>query len=473
MSDSNTHDELNTQIQYRLIEKLSESERCYRELIENLNEIVFKFDHQGCLTFLNPAWTRTLGYSVNASLGQPLADFIDPQQQAAWQVLLTDLDQRSPLKQELKFRHICGQVVWLEVAIQPRKMGSEFSGSLMDVTDRHQAEQLLQRMNAELEKRVEQCTRDLDTTNQKLRATIDNLQQIQCQLMQSEKMSGLVNLVAGVAHEINNPVNFIYGNLDYLEDYLQTLLEIVDCDQAHDPSSATAVELLMEDVDLDFLKEDSQKIINSIRTGTSQIRQIVVDLRNFSQIDESELKMINIHEDIDGILKILNYQLKAKIKSISIEKNYGELPLIECYPRYLNQALMSILENAIDATDAWRRKTAADPQPVDRQSYRGKIDIQTAVLERQWITISITDNGIGIPLPIQNQVFNPFFTTKVVGQGLGMGLAISHQVITGKHQGKLTFRSQGGQGTTFTIQIPIRQADPAESKVEDSVRSLS
>ena len=471
MTDFSKGDELNTQIQYRLIERLAESERRYRTLVENLSEIVFKVDPLGQITFLNPAWTKILGFPINSCLGKPLAQFMDETEQASWQMTIANLDHCAILRQELHFRDHNQQTVWLEITIQPRGADGEFSGSLTDVTDRHQAEQLLQRMNTELEKRVAQRTQALNAANQKLQATIERLQQTQCELVQSEKMSGLVQLVAGVAHEINNPVNFIHGNLEYLEEYLQTLIQSLETYQAQNLETTATIPLLTEPIDLDFLKEDSQKIINSMRTGTHRIRQIVLDLRNFSRIDESELKTISVHEDIDGILKILGYQLKAKLQSISISKNYGQLPLIECYPRYLNQALMSILENAIDAIEEAVKKVDSKIIMPSSSTYFGTIEINTFVLDSQWVAIEISDNGIGIPLLIQGQVFNPFFTTKDVGKGTGMGLAISYQIITEKHRGKLSFRSQYGQGTTFTIQIPIQQTNLADSPAQESANS--
>lgn len=470
MSDSNTHDELNTQIQYRLIEKLSESERRYRELVENLNEIVFKADCRGCLTFLNPAWTRVLGYPVTTALGQPLDRFIDGSDRAVWQAILTDLEARSPLRQELQFRHSGGQTVWLEIAIQSRGISSEFSGSLIDVTDRRQAEQLLHRINTELESRVAQRTKALDAANQELRATIKYLQQTQYQLVQAEKMSGLVQFVAGLAHEINNPVNFIHGNLDCLEDYIQSLMEILNLYQLQYPNATGLLQEAIESVDLAFLKDDAQKVIASIKTGTHRIRQIVSDLRNLSRMDESELKTVSLHENIDSVLKILNYRLKTRLKPISITKDYGTLPLVQCYPKYLNQAIMSILENAIDAIDDVPQKSIQQivfdqvPQRI------GKVSIKTLVLEEQWICIEIADNGVGIPVAIQNQIFNPFFTTKLGGKAIGMGLAISDQMITEKHHGKLSFQSQEHGGTTFTIQIPIHQPEQPVDKADHRSR---
>lgn len=281
------------------------------------------------------------------------------------------------------------------------------------------------------------------------------LEKAQSQLVQAEKMSSLGQLVAGVAHEINNPVNFIHGNLIYVQEYTQSLMQLVQCYQAVCPNPPPEVHRVEEEIELDFLQEDLPKMLDSMKVGTDRIRQIVLSLRNFSRMDEAEIKPVNIHEGIDSTLMILQHRLKARSDRPAIEvvKNYAALPLVECYAGQLNQVFMNVLTNAIDALE----EQDTNSRPEEKSTDLKRITIHTRVVDAEWIEIAIADNGSGIPLAVQKRIFEPFFTTKPVGKGTGMGMSISYQIITEKHQGKMDCVSAPERGTTFIIQIPKQQ----------------
>ncbi len=288
-----------------------------------------------------------------------------------------------------------------------------------------------------------------------LEKALEELRATQIQLVQSEKMSSLGQLVAGVAHEINNPVNFIHGNLVHAEEYTHDLLNLVDLYQYHYPQAVEEIQKEIEAIDLNFVKDDLTKLLRSMRVGTDRIREIVKSLRNFSRLDEAEVKGVNIHEGIDSTLMILENRLKAKPEhpGIKVIKEYGPLPLVECYPGQLNQVFMNLISNAIDALDEYALR--CPPEVI--KSNPGQIWIRTQVLNREWVAISISDNGPGIPAEIQSRLFDPFFTTKPLGKGTGLGLSISHQIIVERHNGRIRCGSTPKQGTEFVIEIPVRQ----------------
>ncbi|MDY7005912.1 MAG: ATP-binding protein [Cyanobacteriota bacterium] len=317
-----------------------------------------------------------------------------------------------------------------------------------------QLEQEIQQRQ-EVENSLRKSKTKLKEQTQQLLQTLEELKQKEAQLIQTEKMSSLGQLVGGVAHEINNPVNFIYGNLDFTSEYTKKLLTLVELYQQYYPEPKAEIEEYIEEIDLEFLKEDLFKIISSMTVGATRIRQIVQSLRNFSRLDESELKTVDIHEGIDSTLLILNSRLRLQFNHSAIEviKNYGQIPLIDCYPGQLNQALINIINNSIDSINEYNQKQI----DLKAQDYSGIIQIRTKVLEDNWVEISIADNGIGIKPEILNKLFDPFFTTKPVGRGTGLGLSVSYQIIVEKHQGKLSCISTPNNGVEFIIQIPIRQ----------------
>ncbi|HEY9889641.1 MAG TPA: ATP-binding protein, partial [Candidatus Obscuribacterales bacterium] len=296
----------------------------------------------------------------------------------------------------------------------------------------------------------------ITTAREQVEQALVDLQKAQMQLVQAEKMSGLGQLVAGIAHEINNPVNFIHGNLSHLRRYTQDLMDLLALYQQHQPESIPAIEALIEDIDLEFLQTDLPQTLDSMKIGTDRIRQIVLSLRTFSRIDEAEFKAVDLHEGIDSTLVILGHRLKARsdFPEIKVVKDYSALPLVECYPGQLNQVVMNILANAIDAVEEQGRG-----QPfAELKQNPGQITIRTARLKNDWVEIAIADNGTGMAAAVQQRIFDPFFTTKAVGKGTGMGMSISYQIITEKHGGRLKCFSTVGQGTEFIIHIPIRQA---------------
>ena len=253
-------------------------------------------------------------------------------------------------------------------------------------------------------------------------------------------------MVAGIAHEINNPISFIDGNLVHAKDYLQDLLHLVTLYQNTYPNPSIEIQNVLQTIDFEFIQEDFSKLATSMQVGADRIRSIVDSLRNFSRIDETGAKAIDIHEGLNNTLTILHHRLQTTDPPIAVVKNYGNLSPIVCYPGPLNQVFMSILTNAIDVLIE-QQETQRGAVPY--------IEISTAQANNNQMIITIRDNGPGISDAIKSQIFDPFFTTKPVGQGTGMGLAISYQIITQQHQGQLLVDSELGIGTCFEIRLPV------------------
>jgi signal transduction histidine kinase len=326
--------------------------------------------------------------------------------------------------------------------------------------DREQLENASELREAVLKnviRELEESQTALENRSQELEAILGNLKALQIKLVESEKMSALGVLVAGIAHEINNPVSFIYGNLNYANDYFQDLLSLVELYQQYYPEPVAAIQKKIRKIELDFLKEDSEKLFQSMTTGAERICEIVKSLRTFSRLDEAEFKAVNIHDGIDSTLVILNNRLKASpdnLYGIQIIRNYGNLPLVECYAGQLNQVFMNILANGIDALE---EQVIKQQHQLSSDILVPKIEISTQVIADNWVEITIADNGIGIEEAIQAKLFDPFFTTKEIGKGTGLGLSISYRIIIELHRGKLECHSTPGAGAKFIIQIPIRQ----------------
>ncbi|WP_375511654.1 sensor histidine kinase [uncultured Nostoc sp.] len=317
------------------------------------------------------------------------------------------------------------------------------------------AQAALEETNYRLEMQVAERTAKLKEKNNQLQQTLQELQHAQVQLIQTEKMSSLGQLVAGVAHEINNPVNFIYGNLMHVREYSQDLLSLIKLYQQQIFNYNPELNSFLDEIDLEFIIDDLPKVLSSMAVGTDRIREIVLTLRNFSRLDEAEMKPVDIHEGIDSTLLILQYRLKAKHKQqeIAIIKYYGDLPLVECYAGGLNQVFMNILSNAIDALYEWEEECLKK----EAKKHLSSIIVQTQVKNEECVIISIKDNGPGIPEEVKAKLFDPFFTTKPIGKGTGLGLSISYQIIVDKHKGKIECISAPGKGTEFLIEIPIKQ----------------
>ncbi len=389
--------------------------------------------------FFSTRWKQMLGYAEH--------EITNHCQEWEQRVHPDDLDQVkvniynylqgniSEYTKEYRLRHKDGSYLWiLSRGILLRDVHGtpyQMAGSHSDITNRKLAESALHKSEASLKEK---------TLN--LKNTLRKLQQTQAQLIQTEKMSSLGQLVAGIAHEINNPVSFIHGNVNHALEYITNIIDLLNLYRHHHSQSHLEIDQKSQEIDLEFILIDLPKLLKSMQVGTDRITKIVHSLRNFSRLDEAEHKPVDIHEGLENTILILQYKLKGKTGDLNVEiiKEYDELPLVECFAGQLNQVFINILSNAIDALP----KTAINPT----------IRIKTELVGDR-VVIAITDNGMGITPDIQKRLFDPFFTTKPVGQGTGLGLAISYQIIVEKHKGTLQCFSELGKGTEFRIEIPL------------------
>ncbi|MGB8688812.1 MAG: GAF domain-containing protein [Microcoleus sp.] len=290
---------------------------------------------------------------------------------------------------------------------------------------------------AELYSQVQEAAVKSQAQTQQLQATLEELRSTQQQLIQSEKMSGLGQMVAGIAHEINNANNFIHANLFHAQEYVKVLNEALEMAGNASPEAAEAIAKINEELELDYIREDFDKLLNSMREGSGRIRSIVTTLRSFSRLDHSEFKAVDLNEGLESSLLMLQNKLKPNIK---INKQYGNLPLVKCHAGQINQVFYALIDNALDAIYSSKKP--------------GELTIRTAS-EPGWVTISVRDTGTGIPAEIQDKIFDPFFTTKPVGSGTGLGLSVCYQVIVQAHGGRINCVSQVGEGTELIVEIPL------------------
>jgi two-component system NtrC family sensor kinase len=333
-------------------------------------------------------------------------------------------------------------------------------GAVDYITKPFQQEEVLARVKLHLKlhvlaEKLEEKNMLLEQKVVEVSKAYEDLQQMQIKLIQSEKMSGLGQLAAGIAHEINNPINFIAGNLGYAQQYAHNLLKIIHLYQEDYVNPTPRIQTAIDEIELEFLEEDFIKILKSINLGTQRIQEIVKSMRIFSRVDEAEVKTVNIHEGIDSTLTLLHHRLKAKPDHPEIEliKEYGQLPQVECHAGQLNQVFMNIISNAIDALDESNQQRSF----AEIQQHPNRIQISTKVIDDNWVAIHINDNGRGVCETVGPKLFDPFFTTKPIGKGTGLGLSISYQIIVEKHGGRLYCQPVSGKGIEFVIEIPIRQ----------------
>jgi len=496
-----------------------ESEAQLQHLVETIEDYaIYQLDREGYIISWNIGAERIHGYAEAEMIGRSVTRLYPPEAIAAGkfeqerQIALTTghfQDESERVRKD-------GSRFWVNsvlTTLYDRHGNFQgFTKVTRDITERKRHEALLQQTNEILEQRVAERTAELLAANELLRREIEERQEVeaklrrseerlrrhaeqlrrllrqlkntQAHLVQAEKMSSLGQLVAGVAHEINNPVSFIAGNLTHARQYLHDLLDVLALYRHHYPEPPPDIQAKALAIDLDFLVSDLPALLNSMMMGTDRIHQIVLSLRNFSRHDQAACKAVDIHQGLDSTLLILRHQLTLpnSEQAIAIEKDYGDLPLVECYPGQLNQVFMNLLSNAIDAiadrfaplaqapscdrfTDGPTRSAASVtvntatgmPQGELLSAPTPTLRIRTEQTDPEWITIRIADNGIGIPADLQQQLFDPFFTTKPVGKGTGLGLSISYQIIVERHRGRLQCHSQPGVGTEFTIMIPLRQ----------------
>ncbi|HBL10440.1 MAG TPA: histidine kinase [Cyanobacteria bacterium UBA11162] len=308
----------------------------------------------------------------------------------------------------------------------------------------------------ELYKELAKAAAIAQSQAQQLEKLLQELQQSQLQVIQTEKMSSLGQLVAGIAHEINNPINFICSNLSFAHQYAQNLIKFLQLYIHHYPSPLQTIQAEAEAIEIDFLLNDFPKMLESMQVGTDRILNLVKTIKNFSRADESEMERVDLHEGIESTLIILQHRLKSqgRQRNIQVVKEYGKLPLVECYPGQLNQVFMNLLSNGIDALEN---------KPDSRI-----IKITTEVKDSQFVVVRISDNGSGIKPEVKARIFEPFFTTKPVNKGTGLGLSISYQIVVEKHRGTLWCMSEVGKGTEFWIELPIHQGK-RQSAIASSV----
>ncbi len=413
-----------------------------RSLFENAAIGIFRSSPAGQYLAVNPALAQLYGYDSPQQLLAAVQDigqqlYVDPEQRQRFR---RQLDQDGCVREfESEVYRRDGSRLWIaeqaEAVCDTSGQLLYYEGFVTDITPRKQAEAALRQSELRYRRQAEE-----------LQQTLARLDQARAQLIESDKLSSLGELVAGVAHEINNPVNFVCGNLSPALDYARDLLALVDCYAEHYPEPPEAIAEFIEDIDLDFLREDFPKTLASMQLGSERISQIVRSLRHFSRNEGDRVGAVDIRVGLDSTLAILNPRLKARGNSpgIAVTKDYGDFPSeITGYSSRLNQVFMNLLGNAIDALE--EKGTAGTTPAIAIQAHR----------DGDWGCIRIRDNGIGMSPDICAQIFQTFFTTKPAGKGTGLGLAISHEIVTQQHGGQLTCESIPGEGTEFTIRLPL------------------
>ncbi len=410
--------------------RLQQQQSQIKSILDNIPHIAWLKDDESRYTAVNETLLEAVGISSEQIIGHTDEHFQPVElAQSYRQDDLEVMQSRQCKKIEEKIINSTGKSRWIETYKTPiyddnnQVVGT--AGIAQDITERKNLELKLTKQTKTLKKALKQ----LKTT--------------QAQMIQTEKMSSLGKMVGGIAHEINNPVNFISANLFHAEEYIKDLLDLIYLYQEHYPEPPKEIQSFIEDIDLDYLQGDFKQLVNSMRVGSKRIQDVILSLRNFSRLDEAELKEVDLHQGIENTLLILNSRLQqSQNNPIEIVKEYNELPSVCCYPGQLNQVFLNLLENAIDA--------------LTLKSEEKQIQIKTSLIDSNWVAIHICDNGVGIPDKIQDQIFDPFFTTKPVGQGTGIGLSSSYHIITEVHDGKIECNSTVGEGTELIIKIPIK-----------------
>ncbi|KPQ39303.1 MAG: Histidine kinase-, DNA gyrase B-, and HSP90-like ATPase [Phormidium sp. OSCR] len=469
------------------VQKFNSPEEHFRLLVDGVKDhAIYMLDRHGRVISWNSGAERINGWEAHEIIGQSSSIFFtsESRQRHLPEKVLTVAATSGRVEFENWRMRKDGSSFWANVTISALR---DEQGQLLgyatitrDVTDRKREEEALQQAYDNLEKRVTERTAELQAANSRLREevqirrqteealrqseqrltqqaaqleqTLRELQNTQAQLIHTEKMSGLGQLVAGVAHEINNPVGFIHGNLEHASHYVQDLLRLIRCYQKHYPNPNPEIEAEIEEIDLDFLIADMPKLLASMNQGTERIQAIVQSLRHFSGLNEAKYKEVDIHQALNSTLRVLDHRLKGdgRYHEIEVIREFdADLVKVACFPGQVNQAFANVISNAIDAL----REREDSPQEFD---YQPRLTVQTQRLDDR-VRISFIDNGPGMPESVRSRIFDPFFTTKPVGKGTGLGLSTTYQIIVEKHQGSLLCESPNQQGTVMSLELPLNR----------------